>query len=177
MNTIKILEKLGNLTTQKELEARRERVIDLDAQGYTEREIAALLDVSEQTIWNDMKALRSDPAYFRGRIHNLFQRAMNQLDMKDPQDRRCFFTNIAHLVGKTMPIDTNMQLKGETKVLIQWNEPSQSIINPIQASKPSITAEPDGESSTQEDASAKPSVEQTKQSNNPSSTDQSAKAS
>jgi len=101
------------LASKEELEARRARVVDLDAQGYTEREIAHLLDVSEQTIWNDMRALRNDPQYFRSRIYNLFQRGMNLLDLKDPQDRRCFFNNVSHLVGKTMPVNTNMQVKGE----------------------------------------------------------------
>jgi IS30 family transposase len=104
--------------SQEQTEQRRLKVIDLLGQGFTEREIANQLEVAEVTIWKDMQALRTDPAWFKNYIHDLFQRALNSLDLKNPADKRCFFTNMCHLVGKTMPSNLSVELKGEARLIM-----------------------------------------------------------
>jgi hypothetical protein len=110
--------------TAEEVETRRLKVIELLSQGFTEREIANQLQVAEVTIWKDMQALRTDPAWFKNYIHDLFQRALSNLDLTDPQDRRCLFTNICRLVGKTMPIDLKMEASG--KIIVQMWTPEKN---------------------------------------------------
>lgn len=104
--------------TSEQTEQRRLKVIDLLGQGFTEREIANQLEVAEVTIWKDMQTLRTDPTWFKNYIHDLFQRALNSLDLKDPANARCFFTNMARLVAKTMPSNLNVELKGEARVIM-----------------------------------------------------------
>jgi hypothetical protein len=108
------------VATKEEIERRREKLIELLSQGYTEREAARLLDVSEPTVWIDMRALRTDPKWFSERISNLFDRLLNELDLKNPQDRRCAFTNISRLLARTMPLNTNIQLKGDIMLKGEW---------------------------------------------------------
>lgn len=95
---------------QDEIDKRREKLIELLGQGHIERECAQLLDVSEKTVWIDVQALRKDPKWFNQRISNLFDRILNEMDLKNPADRRCVFTNICRLLAKTMP--ENVQLSG-----------------------------------------------------------------
>ena len=109
--------------TPEQSEERRLKVIELLGQGFTEREIAQQLDVSEKTIWNDMKTLRTDPTWFKNYIHDLFQRALSNLDLKDPADRRCLFANICRLVGKTMPLDVKVEAQG--KIIVKMWTPEQ----------------------------------------------------
>jgi hypothetical protein len=111
------------MTTSEQVEERRLKVIDLLAQGFTEREIANQLEVAEVTVWKDMQALRRDPAWFKNYIHDLFQRALSNLDLKDPADRRCLFTNICRLVGKTMPLDVKMETSG--KIIVKMWTPEE----------------------------------------------------
>jgi hypothetical protein len=126
--------------TSEQTEQRRLKIIELLGQGFTEREIANQLEVAEVTIWKDMQALRTDPAWFKNYIHDLFQRALSNLDLKDPADRRCLFANICRLVGKTMPLDVKVEAQG--KIIVQMWTPDkneQSNNNPNSVSTTSKT--------------------------------------
>jgi hypothetical protein len=107
----------------EQAEQRRLKVIELLGQGFTEREIANQLEVAEVTIWKDMQTLRTDPTWFKNYIHDLFQRALNNLDLKDPADRRCLFANICRLVGKTMPLDVKVEAQG--KIIVKMWTPEK----------------------------------------------------
>jgi hypothetical protein len=101
------------MTNSEEVDKRREQLIELLGQGNTERECARLLDVSEKTVWNDVRALRNDPKWFNERINNLFDRILNEMDLKNAQDRRCVFSNICRLLAKTLP--ENVKLSGSVE--------------------------------------------------------------
>lgn len=110
------------MASKEEVDKRREKLIELLAQGYTQRECARLLDVSEPTVWIDVRALRTDPKWFNERINNLFDRILNDMDLKNPQDRRCVFTNICRLLAKTLPENVNLSGSVEQRIMMVKGE-------------------------------------------------------
>jgi hypothetical protein len=127
------------MTLPEEVQERRRKVIELLSHGLTEREIARQLDVSEPTIWRDVKELKSDPEWFKNYLSNLFTRILNEMDLANAGDRRCVFTNVCRLMGKMMP--ENIKLEGLAPLIVKMWKPEENAVTKSSDNQVSTTPE------------------------------------
>lgn len=105
------------MTTKSQKAERHQKIISLSAQGHSDKAIANMLGTSKRTIERDFSELRNNPSLHSEEIYLEYRKAVAMLDLSDPQDRRCYLTNMCRLYAKTLPTDIN--LKGEVKHEVQ----------------------------------------------------------